>query len=450
MRRAAVLALCAMASCADTPPADTWARAFGSSTGLSFGRAVAVGTRGDLYVAGSFTGRITLGAARFESTGERAFLASLSPTGEVQWARAFPMWAGGDEGTSLVADGEGGVVVTTGVTRDGRIEGDPSGTNVSAGACVVALDRSGRVRWARSFGNEHSYGTAIARASDGDLVVAAVCRAPVDFGTPQSLPAFDDSACVIRWSPAGERRWGRVFPAPARGDGRFVVPSAVGIDASGRVTLAGRYAGEADLGVGGALPPVSTTFGRAFLMGLGDDGAPRWVQPWGAPARIDGLTIDPSGNADVVANVSASGEVAGRSVEVGPEGDLLVASVDASGAMRWLRHWPNAGNGSAITRDAHENLIVAGFFSGSLDLGGGPTRSRGNYDAFAASLTPEGSTRWTRTWGDFSADYLCSVGMLPGGAAVLVGHFFQVFSAGDITLSGPGNHALVLRTPLPP
>ncbi|WP_437971438.1 hypothetical protein WMF04_19970 [Sorangium sp. So ce260] len=52
--------------------------------------------------------------------------------------------------------------------------------------------------------------------------------------------------------------------------------------------------------------------------------------------------------------------------------------------------------------DAQGNILVTGYFDGTVDFGGGPLVSTGNGDAFVLKLDPLGNHVWSRRFGDLS------------------------------------------------
>lgn len=77
------------------------------------------------------------------------------------------------------------------------------------------------------------------------------------------------------------------------------------------------------------------------------------------------------------------------------------------------------------------NVLVAGFFKGAADFGGGPLASAGGADVFLAKLAPTGEHVWSKRFGDGSDQVVAAIASDVTGA-VLVGGYF----AGGIDFGG--------------
>jgi hypothetical protein len=96
------------------PPAmmdgsSVFASAYGDGQ-VQTGLAVSVDKSGNILLAGAFRGSITLGGTTLTSAGEEdAFIAKLSPTGQVMWAQKFGD-ARNQSATAIGADADGNVL----------------------------------------------------------------------------------------------------------------------------------------------------------------------------------------------------------------------------------------------------------------------------------------------------------------------------------------------------
>jgi hypothetical protein len=67
--------------------------------------------------------------------------------------------------------------------------------------------------------------------------------------------------------------------------------------------------------------------------------------------------------------------------------DIFVAKLDRTGVHLWSQAFGDASNqnGNGITVDSMGNVLVAGYFEGEVDFGGGPLVSAGWFDASSPS-----------------------------------------------------------------
>lgn len=146
--------------------------------------ALLAGDRGDLYVAITFVGTITLGETSYQSVGPSDFVvARRAATGEYAWARQL----GGVfevEATGLAAAGEHLVVVGgfSGLATFGGAETHRAETH---DAFAVLLDRtSGTTVAALNYGapNQYSGVRAVAAIGERDFAIGGSTDGPIDFG----------------------------------------------------------------------------------------------------------------------------------------------------------------------------------------------------------------------------------------------------------------------------
>jgi hypothetical protein len=215
-----------------------WARHFGDMN-FDFGRAVAVDSRGDVVVAAEFAGSVDFGGGAVEAAGNRdvavvklagkdgayrwakrfgntfddvvlglaldgadniaiggsyeaenpfekgaksngrkdAFVARMSPTGELQWSRS---WGGDrDDQVSAVAADKYGNVIATGwfVNKAGFGGAELESPNGNRDAFLVKLNADGGHVWSQRFGDrDHDRGRALASNAEGEIAVAGAYR----------------------------------------------------------------------------------------------------------------------------------------------------------------------------------------------------------------------------------------------------------------------------------
>jgi chitodextrinase len=118
---------------------------------------------------------------------------------------------------------------------------------------------------------------------------------------------------------------------------------------------------------------------------------------------------------------------------------VTVAAPSASGA--WTRTAGSAGDdrGHAVAIDGGGNLLVTGYFSGTVDFGGGPLTSEhlphldaNQYkDVFVARYSPAGTHLWSRRIGADYDDRGHAIAVGPGGDAVVAGSVSNYVDFGD-------------------
>jgi hypothetical protein len=92
--------------------------------------------------------------------------------------------------------------------------------------------------------------------------------------------------------------------------------------------------------------------------------------------------------------------------------------------------WPQVTIDHVVV-DSTGAAIVAGRFSGTIDLGDGPVAAVEGVDGFTAKVTPAGDVTWLRTYGSPSDDEMTGLALLPDDSVIVLGSV-----AGAIDLGG--------------
>jgi len=216
-----------------------WAKALGGA-GLDHAISVGVDAVGHVYVAGDFDGEATFGGkTTFVANNSDAFIASLDAEGGFRWAKAFGS-SGVDRALDLAARDQR-IVVTGRAGNTTSIDGVPLGTGESDGF-VAAFDPAGKLQWAKSFGDSSSQidqGVSVSIAKDGAIAVGGeTYSGPVFGASPTGLQGVTNPFVTLL-EPTGQPRWTRLF-----GSSTYAAMSAVAASPQGSIFLTGWFAGE--------------------------------------------------------------------------------------------------------------------------------------------------------------------------------------------------------------
>lgn len=162
------------------------------------------------------------------------------------------------------------------------------------------------------------------------------------------------------------------------------------------------------------------------------------------------VATDKDGNIYIAGNFT--GEIGFSSVPLTAIGaaDAFVVKLDPGGKHVWSRRFGNSEYQTATTLavDPEGNLIVAGAFQGSIDLGGGGLYSAGQSDLWVAKFNPDGAHLWSKRFGDASSQGPIHVAVDPAGDITLAGQFQGTinFGAADlVNSSGTGEDIFVAK-----
>src|SRR3989344_2852801 len=158
--------------------------------------------------------------------------------------------------------------------------------------------------------------------------------------------------------------------------------------------------------------------------------------------EADGVAVDNNGN------VYVSG-IFSNTINIGnglftptsrSSGDVFVMKFDKTGKLLWHHEYGGTGNDNTfdIDVDPSNNIVLNGWFAGTVDLGGVTLKSQGNQDQFLMKMSPAGYVLWAKAFGGTAGD---------GGNEVVVdkkGNIYAsalsvgTFTAGSFTLQNHG------------
>ena len=117
----------------------------------------------------------------------------------------------------------------------------------------------------------------------------------------------------------------------------------------------------------------------------------------------NGVAVDGSGNVLVTGIFSGTVNFGGGNLVSAGDFDIFVAKYNASGVHQWSRRFGSAErstSGTDVAVDGSGNVFVTGYFSGTVDFGGGNLVSAGRSDIFLAKYNANGVHQWSKRFGD--------------------------------------------------
>jgi len=190
------------------------------------------------------------------------------------------------------------------------------------------------------------------------------------------------------------------------GDTTEQVPRGLAMDSSGYIVITGYMRGSADFGGG---PVTSAGLQDAFLVKFGPAGAHLWSTTFGdAGDHQQGLSVttDSSGNVIFAGWFEGTIDLGDGVHTTTGYRDVFLAKFDASGALMWSRAYGSAGRDEAwsVTTDTDDNVIMTGIFAGSTSFGGPSLVASGPSDVFLAKYDPYGAHIWSYGFGGTGSD----------------------------------------------
>ncbi len=176
-------------------------------------------------------------------------------------------------------------------------------------------------------------------------------------------------------------------------------------------------------------------------------GQVQWSERFGGSGSDAGtaVTVDDSGNILIAGSLTGTVDFGGGPVS-GTGSSGFIAKYSSSRAYRWAKRF-NGSQGSSnilgIATDSSGNVYVTGSFINQVDFGGGFRTSfasprLSNYDVFIASYTANGVYRWDRTFGSGYGDSGFAIATTSNGDVIVTGQSADADPSGGVPTSGPG------------
>jgi hypothetical protein len=360
-----------------------WVRQFGASgSDFDFVYGVDIDSSGAVYIGGIFKGTVAFGnislvSAESSPGAQQAdgFVAKLSPTGTVLWARRM----GGPAGDAVmsVSVGNGRVGVTGRWTETSSTTTLFGVLDAASGADIVAPRSEG--------GSGYAIGYGVAVDAAGRVTVAGTFQGStrVAGGTVSSAGAND--VFVGQYDANNAPTWRKNV-----GGAGSENLNAIAVNPNGDLALTGSFAGTVNFGANSLTAGGITD---VFVARYSSSGAGAWARQFGgsstftAGESVDDVAIDASGN------VYAAGAIVpaidfGTGLLSGLAQDPFLVKLAPNGTTRWAQRytttsiWPyNLAGGVAFAPDG--GAVLVGTFKADIVIGG--IRHRNANDSYSAS-----------------------------------------------------------------
>lgn len=357
-----------------TPGALLFARAYGGVDARSTVKAhsITTGPGGDIWISGHYLGTVDFGAGPITNADSGSFVTRFDPDGNARWTVAVES-AGAHGAKGIAVDADGNAFV---------------GSLVS----LTKLSPTGQVLWSKRpverprNGSFHEYD--IAADGAGGVVLLGWSDERLNVGVV-TLPF---AAFVLDIDGQGELRWSNLF----RQTSTDYLPTGLAVDGMGNTVIAqGTNKGNslrltkidaAGMTCGGQrIPSIGVEDIRAGAIAADAHGNTLFAG--GGHARFGDAPVLPGGS--WLAKLDPAGALLWWkplpiwAVTAGPGDEILIvtgfaaAKLDPSGNVLWSRDVLAGVGGAVIACDSGGRMIVAGTFSGVLDLDGKHLSSTG-------------------------------------------------------------------------
>lgn len=360
-----------------------------------------------------------------------------------EWAKGI----GGrsnDFGFSIAVDAIGNCY-TTGYFS-GEVDFDPGegifNLTTSGGIAndifILKLDSLGNFVWAKRMGGvSYDAGYAIAVDNESNIIITGSFEKTVDFD-PDSSKIFnltsqsESDVFILKLNASGKFVWAKKI-----GDSVRNRATTIATDFFGNVYVGGGFWETTDFDPGnGIFNLTSSGDADIFILKLNALGGFVWAKSMGGilEDNLSSLAIDSYGNVysigdfETIADFNPDQSQKFELISGGLH-DAFISKLNTSGNFLWAKSI--RGNhfvvGSCIVIDKLDNINVAGWFDGTIDIDSDIPllylSSAGIYDIFNLKLNSEGKFIWAKTLGGFSEDYVNSMAVDAFGNVFTTGSF---------------------------
>lgn len=327
------------------------------------------------------------------------------------WSKRYG--GGGRQSADDIALSPGGGVVVAG-THEGALNLGGEGLAAETGAFLASLDAAGAHRWSKDIPDLAGGAPPSLRiAVDGDqIVVGGGFSGQISLGETGLLSSADlTDVFVATFDAAGSGITATQFGSTAEQAGLDVAAAAGTVALAGSFQVSINFGGGARASLGGA-DLFAAALDRAAL-GVGSD------QAFGDAGEDRALRVALGPGGEIyLAGSSTGGFTFGAGAATT---GLFVARLDATGTPAWIRSFGGAADHVAgISVDAQGDLLLAGHFTGSVDLGT-PLASGGADDVYLVKLDPTGAQVWSRSFGGAGSERCFGLHVDAAGQVTIAG-----------------------------
>ena len=376
---------------------------------------------GNSYLVGSFQGESVFGNTTLASAGNRdGFVAKVNSEGKWVWVKRVG-GTGLDQVNSLSLNDAREIVIT------GLFEGSVTFGNktlVSAGkrdVFIAKLSNNGEWQWAVSCGGEgNENATAVVTDLENSVYVTGTYQGSANFGDTKLVSSEGTDLFVVKIDNDGDWVWAK------RAGGSFdTFSTCMVVDESKALYVGGYFKGTAAFG-SNTLNSVGGEDG--FVARMNHAGNWQWAKRCGSEKddRVTAVGIDSAENVVVSGYFQDLASFGAYELENQGGKDLFVAKLNNSGSWQWAK----AAGGeeevapNSMVIDSQDNILTAGYFSGSIYVGEALFNTNGGWDMLITMMDKKGDWIWGRKQGGIYTDQITSICM-DGDDNVLVTGTFQ-------------------------
>lgn len=432
---------------------NQWAQRFGG-TGSDLGRATAVDSSGNIYMAGSYTGTASFGGSSLTNAGSfDIFIAKYTSAGAHVWSKRYGSTAN-ETVNAMAVDSSGNVFIGGSFSGTANFGGTNSISAGNIDGFVAEYDSSGNFIWSRAFGSSAvDVVNSLDNDSAGNVIAAGTFQGTVAFGgTPLNSVDGSTDIFLAKYSNTGAHTFSKSFTNVGTD-----VARGVAVDSGNNILLTGYFTASINFG-GGNLVSSDQIFGgpEVFIAKFNSAGTYTWANRYGMDEteRAFAIAVAPNDDVAIVGDFIPYTNLGGLQFSVGNStvSDLFVMKAAGSnGAHQWSQKFGGASLEApyAIAFDASSNVFITGSFNGSATFGTTTLTSVGAEDVFVVKYTSAGVFSVARSFGSTGTDVGYGIAVDANGYQSVSGTFSGTanFNGTSLTSVGGFDAFLVRQSP---
>jgi hypothetical protein len=398
---------CQSGFCGGGSCTQPWSGTLGGA-GSDFATAIAATESGGAALVGTFSGTLAIGGVVLTSpAGATAgFALVVSASGATVDGIVLPNKTPRD----VAVDHAGNILVGGSLTEEGVTR-----------AFVDKLDATAKLLWSLPLeGAGASAATGVAIDAGGNAAVVGELDGTLALENADLTLSGTEDVFVLELDSAGAALRSQTITSigPLRSPDVASGPS----DA---LAIAVDFTGALDLNASPSFVSDDWDILVVLLDGERDVAATQVYGGPGAQQRA-GIAYDGSGRLFLAGTFFGTLWAGSSQIPSLGDSDVFVARIDAQNATPvWINRYGDAFHQhiAAVAPDSRGGVVIAGGFTGTIDLAAPVLASAGGLDAFFGEIDANGSVRRARRFGDASAQNAAAVAITPHGAVLVAGDF---------------------------
>jgi hypothetical protein len=176
-----------------------------------------------------------------------------------------------------------------------------------------------------------------------------------------------------------------------------------------------------------------------YLVKYSAQGMPQWSVRIGGndDEYVQELVCDEDGNVVIAGYFYGTTQIGNDEYVSFGSQDIFIAKLNEEGDFLWSKRigGPMADYFHGLSLDPELNFFVAGHFYNEIAIGDTTLIGNGSSDIFIAKFNPDGDLQWANASGGSSSDQISSSGCDPSGNLLVTGSFYYDFTISDTTLT---------------